>query len=172
MDGESQAAQDARLRELWGKLDTKKKGTLDLNALKNGLGRMDHPLKDADGLVRDMLSACDIDHDGKISYDEFLRFCRHTERELWTLFKSIDKDGSGNLDKKELSAAFERAGVNVSNARLDRFFGYLDKNDDGTIDFAEWRGTHDFQYCRAPRRRPYPPLLVAGYVKLYVYVAD
>ena len=88
-----------------------------------------------------MLSACDINHDGQISYDEFVKFCNQTEKELWVLFQSIDRDKNGNLDKSELSQAFERAGVAVSNARLDRFFGYIDKNHDGSIDFPEWRGT-------------------------------
>ena len=98
-------------------------------------------LKDADSLIKEMLTSCDIDHDGKISYDEFCRFCTRTERELFQLFQAIDRDHSGNLDKGELSAAFERAGVAVSNARLDRFFNYIDRNHDGTIDFHEWRGT-------------------------------
>lgn len=42
MDGESQTQREARLRSLWGKLDTKNKGTLDYNALKNGLSGMNH----------------------------------------------------------------------------------------------------------------------------------
>ena len=98
-------------------------------------------LKDADGMIRDMLSACDINHDGQITYDEFVKFCDETEKELWTLFQTIDRDHNGNLDKSELSQAFEKAGVGVSNARLDRFFGYIDKNHDGKIEFDEWRGT-------------------------------
>lgn len=87
-----------------------------------------------------MLSACDINHDGQISYDEFVKFCNQTEKELRVLFESVDRDKSGSLDKSELSQAFERSGVAVSNARLDRFFGYIDKNHDGQIDFPEWRG--------------------------------
>ena len=102
-------------------------------------------LKDADGLIRDMLSTCDINHDGQITYDEFVKFCNETEKELWTLFQSIDRDHNGNLDKSELSQAFERAGVAVSNARLDRFFGYIDKNHDGKIDFPEWRGPYSYR---------------------------
>ncbi|KAF7197279.1 Calcium-binding mitochondrial carrier SAL1 [Pseudocercospora fuligena] len=150
MDGESQAQREARLRSLWEKLDTKRKGNLDYEALKRGLVLMNHPLKDADGLIKDMLTSCDIDHDGKISYDEFTRFCTRTEKELWQLFKSIDRDNSGNLDKSELSAAFERAGVAVSNARLDRFFSYIDKDHDGTIDFGEWRDFLLFMPTNAP----------------------
>ena len=121
-NAESDEQRERRLRSLWGKLDTKKKGTLDLPALKNGLKQIDHPLQDADIMIRGMLDACDKNHDGKISYDEFVGFCKETEKELWTLFQSIDRDHDGNLDKSELSSAFERSGVAVSNARLDRFF--------------------------------------------------
>lgn len=71
---------------------------------------------------------------------EFRKFCEETEKELWQLFRSIDRDNSGRLDKSELSSAFERAGVAVSNARLDRFFEYIDKDRDGLIDYDEWRG--------------------------------
>ncbi|KAK4544989.1 hypothetical protein LTR36_003894 [Oleoguttula mirabilis] len=136
---ESRGEQDARLQELWKKLDSKKKGTLDLPALKKGLQQINHPLKDADMLIRDMLTECDINQDGQISYDEFVRFCKGTEKQLHDLFQTIDRDKSGSLDRKELSLAFERSGVVVSNARLDRFFAYIDKNHDGTIDFTEWR---------------------------------
>ncbi|TKA25246.1 hypothetical protein B0A50_05944 [Salinomyces thailandicus] len=136
---ESPEDQDARLRSLWLKLDTKRKGTLDLPALKHGLQQMNHPLKDADTLIRDMLMACDINQDGKISHDEFLRFCKETERQLWTLFRSIDRDADGHLNKAEMKHAFERAGVSVSQRRLDRFFAYIDRDNDGSIDFAEWR---------------------------------
>ncbi|CAK3994169.1 Calcium-binding mitochondrial carrier SAL1 [Lecanosticta acicola] len=150
MDGEPSAQREARLRSLWSKLDTKQKGTLDYEALKRGLEVMNHPLKDADGLIKDMLSACDINHDGKISYDEFCRFCTQTEKELWQLFQAIDRDHSGKLDKGELAAAFERAGVAVSNSRLERFMGYIDKDHDGTIDFSEWRDFLLFIPTNAP----------------------
>lgn len=101
-------------------------------------------LRDADTLIKDMLSAADIDHDGKISYDEFRKFCNQTEQELWQLFQSIDRDHSGRLKKENLSTAFARAGVTVSDARLERFFDYIDKDHDGSIDFSEWRGEIDF----------------------------
>lgn len=42
MDGESQEERDARIRALWAQLDTKKKGNVDLAALKNGLTKMKH----------------------------------------------------------------------------------------------------------------------------------
>lgn len=42
MDGESLEERDARIRALWAQLDTKKKGNVDLAALKNGLTKMKH----------------------------------------------------------------------------------------------------------------------------------
>ena len=70
---------------------------------------------------------------------EFRVFVEHTERELWQLFESIDRDHSGALDKGELKAAFGRAGLTISNAKLDKFFNEVDTNHDGEISFEEWR---------------------------------
>lgn len=42
MDGESREERDARIKALWEQLDTKKKGTVDLPALKHGLTKMNH----------------------------------------------------------------------------------------------------------------------------------
>jgi len=42
MDGESREERDARIKALWEQLDTKKKGNVDLPALKNGLVKMNH----------------------------------------------------------------------------------------------------------------------------------
>lgn len=42
MDGESREERDARIKALWEQLDTKKKGNVDLPALKHGLSKMNH----------------------------------------------------------------------------------------------------------------------------------
>ena len=42
MDGESREERDARIKALWEQLDTKKKGNVDVPALKNGLVKMNH----------------------------------------------------------------------------------------------------------------------------------
>jgi hypothetical protein len=42
MDGESREERDARIRALWEQLDTKKKGNVDLPALRHGLEKMNH----------------------------------------------------------------------------------------------------------------------------------
>ena len=42
MDGESREHREERLRSLWSQLDVRRKGYLDLPALKSGLALMNH----------------------------------------------------------------------------------------------------------------------------------
>ena len=70
---------------------------------------------------------------------EFRTFVKETERELLTLFKSIDVNHDGKISKEELQGAFRRAGLAVPNSKLDSFFSEMDANHDGTISFEEWR---------------------------------
>ncbi|THW05404.1 hypothetical protein D6D23_09203 [Aureobasidium pullulans] len=139
MDAESSAERENRARSLWKKLDTQNEGFLDFKAFRKGLKKLDHPLKNADGLIEDVLEAVDINNSGRIEYDEFRKFVDQTERELWQLFQSIDRNHDGNLDKNELRAAFVRAGLAVPNSRLDSFFDDVDTDNDGVINFGEWR---------------------------------
>ena len=70
---------------------------------------------------------------------EFRTFVEQTEKELWQLFKSIDRDHNGQLDKGELKSAFDRAGILLPPPKLDQFFSEVDTNHDGVISFDEWR---------------------------------
>ena len=55
------------------------------------------------------------------------------------MFKSIDRDHNGRLDKRELQLAFKTAGMSLSKPKLDQFFAEVDSNHDGVITFDEWR---------------------------------
>jgi solute carrier family 25 phosphate transporter 23/24/25/41 len=65
-----------------------------------------------------------------IVHVEFHSFVMHTESELYSLFKTIDKDHNGKLDKKELAQAFKNAGVAVPSWKLNQFFLEVDGNRD------------------------------------------
>ncbi|KAE9380458.1 mitochondrial carrier [Stipitochalara longipes BDJ] len=136
---ESADARDLRIEHLWKKLDPQNKGELDFNGLKKGLIRIDHPLKNANDMLRDVVKAMDKNGDQMIQYEEFRKFVERTETELFALFHSIDRDHNGKLDKEELKAAFKRAGLTVPNSKLDQFFAEVDENHDGYITFDEWR---------------------------------
>ncbi|EJT79212.1 calcium dependent mitochondrial carrier protein [Gaeumannomyces tritici R3-111a-1] len=136
---ESQNARDKRMEELWRKLDPQAKGELDLKGLQRGLRRIDHPMKNADDMLKEIVRTVDTSGDGKIQYEEFRVFVEAAERELLVLFRSIDRDNNGRLDKDELRSAFQKCGLTVSSRRLTGFFDEIDMNNDGYISFEEWR---------------------------------
>ncbi|KAK6835421.1 hypothetical protein RU639_002217 [Aspergillus parasiticus] len=137
--GESKDERDERVAKLWQSLGARKDGRLDLNGLKKGLKKIDHPLKNADSMLQNVLKAVDTNGDGYIDYSEFRTFVDHTEQGLWQLFQTIDRNHNGEIDKNELKAAFSNADVTVSSAKLDAFFADVDTNSDGVISYPEWR---------------------------------
>ncbi|KAJ5141875.1 hypothetical protein N7526_002870 [Penicillium atrosanguineum] len=150
MAPESNDERDERVARLWETLDTRKEGHVDLSGLKKGLKKIDHPLKNADDLLRSILVEVDTNHDGQIDYAEFRTFINQTESGLWQMFQSIDRNHNGEIDKAELRSAFSQSGVTVSNARLDEFFAEVDKNSDGVITYTEWRDFLLFMPLRSP----------------------
>ncbi|KAJ5690509.1 hypothetical protein N7462_004901 [Penicillium macrosclerotiorum] len=148
--GESKDERDERVARLWDTLDTRKEGHLDLNGLKKGLKKIDHPLKNADEMLRNILREVDTNGDGQIDNDEFRAFIDHTESGLWQMFQSIDRNHNGEIDKAELKSAFSQSGVTVSSAKLDEFFAEIDKNNDGVITYTEWRDFLLFLPLRSP----------------------
>lgn len=70
---------------------------------------------------------------------EFRVFVEAAERQLLLLFRAIDRDQDGHIDKEELRAAFQKAGLAVPMRRLSGFFDEIDMNRDGYISFDEWR---------------------------------
>ncbi|EYE96640.1 calcium-binding mitochondrial carrier protein [Aspergillus ruber CBS 135680] len=136
---ESKNDRDQRVDKLWETLGAQKEGLIDLNGLKRGLKKIDHPLKNADDMLRSILVAVDTNGDGHIDFSEFRAFVDHTESGLWKLFQSIDRNNNGKIDEADLKAAFSKSGVTVSSAKLNEFFWDVDKNKDGVITYEEWR---------------------------------
>jgi solute carrier family 25 phosphate transporter 23/24/25/41 len=66
---ESQNARDTRVEQLWKQLDTRQKGEIDLQELQKGLRKIDHPLKDASDLLKDVVKAMDKNGDKVIQYE-------------------------------------------------------------------------------------------------------
>jgi solute carrier family 25 (mitochondrial phosphate transporter), member 23/24/25/41 len=111
-------------------------------------------------MLKDIIKTVDTNRDGKIQYEglsillslateysvgltilttEFRVFVEAAEQQLYHLFRSIDRDRDGKLDKEELQAAFHKAGLAIPNRRLDEFFRNVDQNQDGYISLEEWR---------------------------------
>lgn len=79
---ENQKSRDARIEDLWKKLDPHSKGEIDLKALQRGLKKIDHPLKNADDMLKDVVKAIDKNGDEVIQYDGMSRTRQQTSCSL------------------------------------------------------------------------------------------
>lgn len=70
---------------------------------------------------------------------EFRDFVSRADEALWELFKSIDRNHNGEIDRAELKEAFSSAGITVPSSMLDEFLAQMDRNHDGVISYNEWR---------------------------------
>ena len=66
---ESANSRDARIEALWKELDPQGRGELDINGLQKGLRKIDHPLKNASDLIKDVVTAMDKNGDHVIQYE-------------------------------------------------------------------------------------------------------
>eukprot|EP00543_Licmophora_paradoxa_P013191 CAMPEP_0202476086 /NCGR_PEP_ID=MMETSP1360-20130828/93236_1 /ASSEMBLY_ACC=CAM_ASM_000848 /TAXON_ID=515479 /ORGANISM="Licmophora paradoxa, Strain CCMP2313" /LENGTH=220 /DNA_ID=CAMNT_0049103275 /DNA_START=51 /DNA_END=713 /DNA_ORIENTATION=- len=57
---------------------------------------------------------------------------------LKQLFRIADKDGSGNIDKEELSVALRSLGFELSEKQISGIFDRADKDKSGDISMEEW----------------------------------
>jgi len=57
---------------------------------------------------------------------------------LFAIFKDIDKDGSGEIDVKEWTAALQKLGLDMPATRAERIFKALDVSGDGEIEYGEF----------------------------------
>ncbi|KAJ1448790.1 hypothetical protein M885DRAFT_128741, partial [Pelagophyceae sp. CCMP2097] len=72
------------------------------------------------------------------------------------LFKSMDADGSGAVDRAELGAAVGRLGLSIKAMEVDALFSQLDADADGSVDvdeFHDWLFTPGGGWCAELLRR-------------------
>jgi len=153
-------------REAFFAYDLDSSGEIELEEMKKVLEECGVKL-DADGwkqVVQEICDSCDDDHDGKVSFDEFLHFYRKhlsggdqqkklkkkvnrklkkdEEMEAMDKFYELDKDGSGSLDKTELKGLVENLGLDLTSEQYETLvanvFDKGDKDGDQLLDFEEF----------------------------------
>jgi calcium-dependent protein kinase len=64
---------------------------------------------------------------------------KQEKNRLYKVFKDMDKDGDGQINKEELKAAYARTGKGMNNDdEINEIFARIDVNSTGNIDFTEF----------------------------------
>lgn len=103
--------------------------------------------------LENLLQFIETDNNGMLNYSDFIASFVNEKKlkskdNLKAVFKMIDNDGNGVVDKEELVAILNRFGLKKKglkekniNDDLSKIFSSVDKNNDGKIDFEEFVAT-------------------------------
>merc|ERR1711920_189680 len=95
-----------------------------------------------------LVEECDTDGSGVLDYTEFIaatlgKKLYHQKEVVWAAFTRFDMDGSGYIDRKELSNVLneeiqETMDLKNSTSAVQAIFNEVDSNGDDKIDFEEF----------------------------------
>jgi solute carrier family 25 phosphate transporter 23/24/25/41 len=105
---ESEEEREKRVRRMFSLLDQRQAGYLDREQIEAGLGALSLPARRKYAL--ELFDVCDSNRDGRIDLPEFRRYVDAKERELYSLFKSIDVSHDGVIEPEEMRIALSTAG--------------------------------------------------------------
>ncbi len=133
------------MRQVFIALDDNGDGKLTKDELINGLSII-LERSEAEKEVNRLIEIIDVDGNGFIEYEEFLRACVDkkeilTENNLKYAFKFLDQNGSGKLNAQKILYAF------MSKEKMDKKFeiaienevNEVDGDGDGEINFDEFK---------------------------------
>jgi calcium-dependent protein kinase len=134
------------LRKIFMEFDIDSDGRLNKEELTKGLHRVMTPIE-ATNEVNRMMEIIDVDGNGFIEYEEFLRATMDRNKLLTTenlkiVFDMFDKDRSGKITPDELKQILGKDS-DISNDVWNQMVKEIDENEDGEISFEEFRKMMD-----------------------------
>jgi Ca2+-binding EF-hand superfamily protein len=163
-DAFKQSKGTQKAREIFNKIDEDGSGSLDSEEIRKLCLMLGMPLEKGDLLS--VMQEMDIDADGRISFEEFndwwiLNFEKNVYqlRDPKEVFRELDTDGSGVLEKKEVQILLQQLGMKkISKRDLGQLMADLDSDSDGVVTIDEfcfwWSKNGARKYT--PARQPGP----------------
>ncbi len=130
-------------RKIFIQFDLNGDGRLTKEELIQGLNKVMTP-NEAQFEVEKIIGLIDVDGNGFIEYEEFLRAAINkerilTEENLRTVFNIFDSDGSGKISIHEIRTKLGGDGLKISDEVWTQVIGEMDKNGDGEVEFFEFK---------------------------------
>ena len=132
--------------KLFNQIDINGDGKITKEELLKGLkSKMKNPSPTLEEDVEQIYKNIDMDNNGYIEYEEFVRAAVSKEQFLKGnilryAFRYFDKDGSGEITFDEIEAVFKESVADKTNVHesLEKIIKEVDSNGDGVIDFKEF----------------------------------
>ena len=130
------------LRKCFIQFDTNGDGRLDRNELINGLKMVDTK-KDLEQEVDRVMKIIDVDGNGFIEYEEFLRASLDknkilTPENVKIVFQLFDINKTGSISPSELKKVMGQNAANINEDVWNEIIKAIDLNKDGVISFYEY----------------------------------
>lgn len=128
------------VKELFHKLDKNKDGKIDFDEMLSYFKENKHVENDvqAKKIFDSMLSK---NGENSIYFDfrDFVEYVNSTDKKIELMFKDLDRDENGIIDREEIKKGFENLGIILNDKQIDKLLEHLDKNNSLQIDWKEWR---------------------------------
>jgi Ca2+-binding EF-hand superfamily protein len=96
--------------------------------------------------IQNMFNLLDLNHDGKISFDEFQKIndgdgfkkSQGSMEYFTSAFHQLDKNKNGFLSLLELAQGLQMIGYDLTEGQVRSIFKQMDSNNDGSVDRIEF----------------------------------
>uniref|UniRef100_A0A7N4PZ36 Mitochondrial adenyl nucleotide antiporter SLC25A24 n=1 Tax=Sarcophilus harrisii TaxID=9305 RepID=A0A7N4PZ36_SARHA len=126
-----------RFENLFQKLDRNGDGKVDISELQEGLKNLGIPLgRDAEEKI---FNIGDVNRDGRLDFEEFMKYLKDHEKKMKLAFKSLDKNNDGIIDALEVVQSLKILGIDISEQQAKKILQSIDADGTMSVDWNEWR---------------------------------